>query len=88
MNRIDCPNCGPRAVEEFRYGGELRDPPSKEAASEKDWTDYLYQRRNPLGPLQEWWYHRAGCGQWFITRRHTLDHDVRWTKIWPIEEGS
>ena len=28
MLTIVCPNCGPRPVEEFRFGGELPEPPS------------------------------------------------------------
>ena len=28
MLTIVCPNCGPRPVEEFRFGGELPEPPA------------------------------------------------------------
>jgi sarcosine oxidase subunit delta len=86
MNTLNCPNCGPRVVDEFRYGGELRDPPPRGERSGLAWTHYLYQRRNRAGLLLEWWYHRGGCRLWFIAERHTLTHVVHWTQEWPIDD--
>ena len=78
---LDCPNCGPRNVSEFRYGGEARKRPAPDAPH-PNWTDYLYLRDNPLGDLREWWYHRAGCGLWFIAERHTKTHTIKHTSPW------
>jgi heterotetrameric sarcosine oxidase delta subunit len=79
---LTCPNCGERNVNEFRYGGEARPRPSEASADSSEWTEYLYMRANPLGIVREWWYHRAGCGCWFIAERHTQTHDVVRTYRW------
>lgn len=81
MMLLDCPNCGPRSVSEFRYGGEARPRPQTEADPEV-WTKYVYYRRNPSSHLTEWWYHRAGCRRWFLAERHTETHEVRATYFW------
>jgi len=52
---LPCPNCGPRDVHEFRYGGQiLEQPPSGS---------------NLPGPQQERWYHRYGCRRWLLAVR-------------------
>ena len=67
---VPCPNCGPREAEEFSYGGESTrrprpgDPPEQLAR-------YLFFRTNVAGPQTEWWYHRDGCGRWFVAVRDT-----------------
>jgi sarcosine oxidase delta subunit len=35
-----------------------------------------------MGVLREWWYHRAGCGRWFIAERHTKTHEINATYLW------
>ena len=42
-------------------------------------------RDNPLGMVREWWYHRQGCGQWFIAERHTKTRTVEKTTLWKAE---
>jgi heterotetrameric sarcosine oxidase delta subunit len=74
MFQINCPNCGPRTVTEFRYGGELATRPVDGA--EREWAGYLYARQNTLGVQTEWWFHRLGCQNWFLARRHTLTNEV------------
>ena len=39
-------------------------------------------RDNPLGVMREWWFHRAGCGLWFIAERHTKTHEIQATYAW------
>lgn len=81
---LTCPNCGARNVGEFRFGGEYRPRPAEPAqASDEEWVDYLYQRDNARGPQREWWYHRAGCGLWFMAERHTHTNQVLRTYPWP-----
>jgi sarcosine oxidase delta subunit len=46
---LDCPNCGPRDVSEFSYGGEILTAAGS----------------NRPGPQPERWYHRLGCRRWF-----------------------
>ena len=71
MILITCPNCGERNVAEFRFGGECKKRPAN-----------LYLKENRLGLQQEWWYHRAGCGRWFIAERHTQTQMVEKTYFW------
>jgi sarcosine oxidase subunit delta len=71
---ISCPNCGPRPVTEFRYGGERRVSP--QTSDHREWAHYLYARSNKLGVQSEWWYHRLGCQRWFLAQRHTLTNEV------------
>jgi heterotetrameric sarcosine oxidase delta subunit len=78
---LDCPQCGPRDVYEFRWGGEQSQRPAPGALGEA-WTDYLYFRANTAGRQQEWWYHRMGCRRWFLAVRDTVTNRVERT-FWP-----
>lgn len=84
MLLLTCPNCGPRNVAEFRFGGEYKTRPQNPAdpAADAAWADYLYFKTNPLGVQKEWWYHRAGCGLWFIAERHTKTQVVERTYLY------
>ncbi|MBS1894813.1 MAG: sarcosine oxidase subunit delta [Actinobacteria bacterium] len=75
---LDCPNCGPREVTDFGFGGELSARPTSRPSFE-DLNRYVYFRRNVAGPQREWWVHRSGCGQWFIAERDTRTNEVLWT---------
>jgi sarcosine oxidase subunit delta len=68
-------------VAEFRWGGEYRVRPSG-PVSDREWSAHLYERRNPDGPLVEWWFHRFGCRCWFLATRDTRDNRVAATG-WP-----
>jgi heterotetrameric sarcosine oxidase delta subunit len=72
---VPCPNCGPRDVYEFRFGGERQRRPGPDAAPEA-WVEYLYLRTNAAGAQTEWWYHRQGCRAWFLAVRDTLTNEV------------
>lgn len=77
MLLIPCPFCGKRAEIEFAYGGpvdEMRPDPSTQ--SDAEWVDYLTVAPNPLGPVQEYWWHVAGCGVWLKIWRDTRTHDI------------
>jgi heterotetrameric sarcosine oxidase delta subunit len=67
---LACPNCGPRDVYEFRFGGEFGTRPQAGAPHEA-WSRYLYARANEAGVQKEWWYHRSGCHAWFLALRDT-----------------
>ena len=84
MVLLECPNCGERNVAEFRFGGEYRVPPQNpaEPGANEAWADYLYMVDNKLGVQTEWWYHRAGCGLWFLAERHTKSQVVERTYFW------
>jgi heterotetrameric sarcosine oxidase delta subunit len=83
MIQINCPNCGLRNSQEFRYGGEYNPRPSKTLeVGDAEWADYIYMRDNKLGVQKEWWYHRSGCGRWFFADRHTKTNHVLRTYLW------
>jgi heterotetrameric sarcosine oxidase delta subunit len=83
MLLLTCPNCGPRNAAEFRHGGEVHPRPSPEAeVAEDDWVDFLYMKRNTAGQQTEWWYHRLGCGLWFLADRHNTTNEVLRTYFW------
>jgi sarcosine oxidase subunit delta len=80
---LECPNCGPRNVQEFRYGGEYNPRPEAPLeVAETEWVDYVFMRQNKLGVQKEWWYHRSGCGSWFLAERHTKTNAVTRTFLW------
>ena len=64
-----------RPEREFRYCGEagLERPADPLAASDKEWTDYLFARANVKGASEERWRHVHGCGRFFVLSRDTRD---------------
>ncbi|MFQ5408381.1 MAG: sarcosine oxidase subunit delta [Anaerolineales bacterium] len=83
MILLNCPNCGMRSVQEFRYGGEYNPRPSNAMeTTDAEWADYVYMRDNKWGVQKEWWYHRSGCGLWFLAERHTRSNAVQRTYAW------
>jgi len=84
---VSCPNCGPRRVDEFRFGGELRTRPPGDLP-QAEWGAYLYERTNVAGPQEEWWYHRAGCKRWFTAKRNTVTNTVLATTWYGQREGA
>jgi heterotetrameric sarcosine oxidase delta subunit len=77
---LSCPHCGPRDVNEFRYQGEVTTRPGPDATL-RELTDYVYFRDNVAGVQREWWYHRIGCGLWFVAERDTRTNEVLHTEI-------
>jgi sarcosine oxidase delta subunit len=69
---LSCPNCGPRDVQEFRYGGELL--PAGVGGG------------NLPGPQRERWYHRFGCRRWLVAERDVRTNEVLRT-AW-LDEGN
>ena len=76
MQQFPCPWCGLRAETEFRYVGDAGIPRPARTASDAEWAQYLYFRRNAKGAARELWIHSAGCGRWFELDRNTASHDV------------
>ena len=72
---VPCPRCGPRAVEEFSYRGEVTVRPERSPLLE-ELTAYLYLRHNVAGVQREWWCHRLGCRHWFQAERDTRTNEV------------
>ncbi len=72
---LRCPNCGERSVYEYRCGGEAKKRPPP-GAPDGEWLAYSYGQNNEAGVHREWWFHRAGCRQWFFAVRNTLTNEV------------
>lgn len=75
--RLTCPICGPRDRREFTYMGaaDWLARPGADAAPDQ-WNSYIHLRDNPAGPVEDLWYHEAGCAQWLRVRRDTVTHAV------------
>jgi sarcosine oxidase, subunit delta len=84
---LTCPNCGPREVTDFGFGGELN-PRPKASPSLRELGEYNYFRANVAGLQREWWNHRSGCGAWFIAERDTRTNEVMWTELPGAAEGA
>jgi len=76
--RIACPHCGRRDVGEFVWSDHapVARPPQPDAATDAQWTDFLYFRSGTPGFAQERWQHVHGCGAWFALERDTATN--RW----------
>jgi len=72
MKIVHCPINGPRPLQEFHYGGEVRDMPDPAAVSDAEWADYVFNRNGQPGIKTEWWYHIAS-GTWFIAERDIVN---------------
>ena len=76
--RIPCPHCGSRDVREFTYLGDAKpvrpDPASSNALDQ--FNTYVYVRDNPIGPLEELWYHGSACQAWLRVTRDTRTHEI------------
>lgn len=64
---LTCPNCGPREVHEFRYGGQIL--PVVAPAG-------LPSGGNLPGVQRERWYHRFGCRRWLVAERDVRNNEV------------
>jgi heterotetrameric sarcosine oxidase delta subunit len=77
MLRIDCPHCGPRDHDEFRYGGDASVArPAYDDSDFEAWYRYVYVRANPADRHREFWQHVLGCRQWLIVERDTRTHVI------------
>lgn len=87
MLLIPCPFCGPREEVEMACGGEAGPPRPVDPGALDDaaWAARLWGRTNRKGPQIETWWHRAGCGRWFLLARDTRDDRV--LASWPIGEA-
>ena len=71
MKLLRCPVNGVRPLQEFLYGGEVRPAPDPNTCSDKEWTDYVFNRAGEPKVSFEWWCHLPS-GTWFVAERDTL----------------
>jgi heterotetrameric sarcosine oxidase delta subunit len=50
--------------------------PDPAAVSDEEWAAWLTQVPNPLGPVEEQWWHVRGCGTWLTIWRDTRTHEI------------
>lgn len=86
MKLMTCPVNGPRAISEFAYGGEVREMPDPDTASDAVWTDYVFNRNGAPGVKKEWWCHTPS-GVWFIAERDTHTDTVHRTYLYQPERS-
>jgi sarcosine oxidase subunit delta len=79
MLLIPCPYCGPRNDSEFTPGGEahIARPADPQHASDGQWGEYLYFRKNVKGLQLERWFHAQGCRRWFNVARDSVTHEIK-----------
>jgi len=68
MKIIHCPINGPRPLQEFQYGGEVREWPDPASVTDEGWADHVFNRSGEPGIKREWWYHLPST-TWFIAER-------------------
>ena len=68
---VPCPWCGERDESEFSFGGEAHLERPQDSCSDKEWTEYIFMRKNIKGEHKERWIHINGCRQWFNAVRNT-----------------
>ena len=71
MKILTCPINGPRPLQEFHFGGELREMPDPTHASDNEWGEYVFHREGGPAIQREWWYH-IPSGTWFIAERDNV----------------
>ena len=81
MKTLTCPINGPRPLQEFTFGGELRPMPDPNQSSNDEWADYVFNRNGAPGIQHEWWYHIASS-TWFIAERNTATDEFIRTYLW------
>jgi sarcosine oxidase subunit delta len=85
---LHCPYCGEdREEEEFSNAGEayIVRPANPEDASDAEWGDYVFMRKNTKGWHWEQWQHTAGCRKVIAVKRHTATHEIAGS--WTLAEG-
>lgn len=81
MKLLSCPVNGVRPIDEFAYGGEQREQPDPNAATDAEWANYVFHRNGAPAVKKEWWYH-IPSGTWFIAERNTVSDTVERTYLW------
>lgn len=84
MKIMPCPVNGPRPLQEFEFGGELRVSPDPGQSSDEVWADYVFNRAGEPGVKREWWYH-VPSGTWFIAERDNRTDQILRTYLYGAE---
>lgn len=71
MLLVECPICGRRPYEEFRYGSVFPVTPASITDADARQVDHAWMQDNIDGRTGERWFHEAGCRRWFTAVRDT-----------------
>ena len=85
MKVLNCPVNGPRPIQEFAFGGEMRPMPDHKACSDDQWADYVFNRSGEPAVKKEWWFHLAS-NTWFIAERNNLTDEI--VRTYLFERGA
>lgn len=75
MKILNCPLNGPRNINEFTYGGEVKTAPDEITCTDAQWAAYIFNCENKAGVVREWWMHNASS-YWFIAERNTATDEI------------
>ncbi|MGX1741179.1 sarcosine oxidase subunit delta [Bosea sp. NPDC055353] len=75
MKIMNCPMNGPRNISEFACFGPVHAPLDVDAASDAEWSHYLFHHENKAGVIREWWRHTPS-NYFFIAERHTVTDEI------------
>ena len=81
MKNLTCPVNGPRPLQEFQFGGELRPMPDPSSTDDDLWADYVFNRNGEPAVKREWWYH-IPSGVWFVAERDNVTDDIQKTYLY------
>ncbi len=87
MKILTCPINGPRPIQEFHYGGEVREMPDPGAVKDDHWAGYIFHRDGEPSVKKEWWYHIAS-GVWFVAERDNVTDEILCTYLWGQESDA
>lgn len=90
--RIPCPICGARDLGEFTvlgaarprpaFSAEAPDPETLDgAAARAAFAAHVYERDNPAGVQEEYWFHGLGCQAWLVVTRDSRSHAVHGARL-------
>lgn len=86
MKILNCPVNGPRPIQEFVFGGEVRAMPEPASTSDSQWADYVFNRQGEPSVKREWWCHLASS-TWFIAERDNVSDRIIRTYLWNQESA-
>ena len=84
---LTCPFCGQRDESEFVNAGPTKPSRPDANVSDAEWVDWLTVPENPIGYVEEKWWHAKGCGKWFTIKRHTVTHEIVTADVMPDDVG-
>ena len=75
MKILNCPVNGPRPIQEFQFGGDVRSMPDPDRAGDQQWADYVFYCHGEPAIKRQWWCH-IPSSTWFIAERDTRTDQI------------